>query len=132
MRAQQLLLARVDRVLRPLELTFARYEVLMLLMFSRRGALPLSVIGTRLQVHPTSVTSAVDRLEARGLVRRSPHPGDRRAVLAELTDSGREQAERASALLNEQVFTDLGLTGEENGRLVEVVRTLRRAAGDFA
>jgi DNA-binding MarR family transcriptional regulator len=132
MRAQQLLLARVDRVLRPLELTFARYEVLMLLMFSRRGALPLSVVGSRLQVHPTSVTSAVDRLEARGLVRRSPHPSDRRAVLAELTDRGRQFAEQASALLNEQVFADLGLTSEENGRLVEVVRTLRRSAGDFA
>jgi DNA-binding MarR family transcriptional regulator len=132
MRAQQLLLARVDRLLRPLDLTFARYEVLMLLMFSRSGALPLNVVGSRLQVHPTSVTSAIDRLEARGLVRRSPHPTDRRAVLAELTDDGRALAERASALLNEAVFADLGLPREEADQLISVVRTMRRAAGDFA
>ena len=132
MRAQQLLLARVDRLLRPLDLTFARYEVLMLLMFSSSGALPLNVVGNRLQVHPTSVTSAIDRLEARALVRRSPHPTDRRAVLAELTDDGRALAERASALLNEEVFGDLGLGPAEVDQLISVVRTMRRAAGDFA
>jgi DNA-binding MarR family transcriptional regulator len=132
MRAQQLLLARVDRVLRPLGLTFARYEVLMLLMFSSSGALPLNVVGNRLQVHPTSVTSAIDRLESGGLVRRSPHPTDRRAVLAELTENGRALAEQASGLLNAEVFADLGLPPHENAQLVSVVRTMRRAAGDFA
>ena len=85
MRAQQIVLARVEEVLRPFDLTFARYEVLMLmlmLLFGRSGSLPLSRLGDRLQVHPTSVTNAVDRLEAQGLVRRSPHPRDRRATLA--------------------------------------------------
>src|ERR1700759_2367877 len=66
MRAPQLMLASIDAVLRPLGLTFARYELLMLLQFSRHGSLPLAVIGSRLQVHPTSVTSAVDRLERDG------------------------------------------------------------------
>ena len=65
MRAHQLVLSRVEAVLRPLDVTFARYEVLMLLVFSRRGTLPMSRIGTRLQVHQTSVTNAVDRLERR-------------------------------------------------------------------
>ena len=81
-RAQQLFLGRIDAVLRPLELTFARYEVLMLLLFSRRGSLPLNKIGARLQVHPTSVTNAVDRLEEQDLIKRVPacerqahHPG---------------------------------------------------------
>ena len=74
MRAQQLFLGRVDSVLRPYELTFARYELLMLLVFSRTGALPLSRIGARLQVHATSVTSAVDRLERQGFVRRATAP----------------------------------------------------------
>lgn len=132
MRGQQLMLARVDRLLRPLGLTFARYEVLMLLMFSSRGSLPLSVVGNRLQVHPTSVTSAVDRLEAQGLVRRSPHPRDRRAVLAELTDDGRALAGRASTLLNAEVFAHLGLDAADTTALVAIVRKMRRAAGDFA
>ena len=81
MRAQQIMQARVDEVLRPYDLTFARYEMLMLLHFSRRGSLPVTKASARLQVHPTSVTNAVDRLEAAGLVRRTPHPTDGRATL---------------------------------------------------
>jgi DNA-binding MarR family transcriptional regulator len=104
----------------------------MLLLFSSRGSLPLNVVGNRLQVHPTSVTSAVDRLEAQGLVRRSPHPRDRRAVLAELTDDGRSLAERASAILNREVFEQVGLDAEDTAALVGILRKMRRAAGDFA
>ncbi len=104
MRAQQLLLARTDEVLRPLGLTFARYEVLMLLVFSQRGALPMRVIGSRLQVHPTSVTNAVDRLEAAGLVKRVAHPDDGRAVLVRLMAKGRRRALAATERLNEKCF----------------------------
>jgi len=131
MRAQQLLLQRIDEQLRDLELTFARYELLMLLVFSQRGALPLSVIGSRLQVHPTSVTSAVDRLERQGLVRRVPHPTDRRTKLAELTPAGRELALAASARLNETVFADPGLASDEVETLNGMLRGLRHRAGDF-
>ena len=131
MRAQQLFLGRVDSVLRPYELTFARYELLMLLVFSRTGALPLSRIGARLQVHATSVTSAVDRLERQGFVRRRPHPTDGRTTLAELTDEGREVAARATKALNEQVFAAPGLAVEQLNSLFDVLRDLRRQAGDF-
>ena len=75
MRVHQLLLTELDELLRPLGLTFARYEVLVLLSFSRRGSLPLGKIGERLQVHATSVTPLVKRLEAAELIRRTPHPG---------------------------------------------------------
>ena len=85
MRAQQILLAGLDGLLRPYGLTFARYEALVLLAFSRTGALPLRVIGERLMVHPTSVTNTVDRLERDGLVRRRPNPRDGRGTLAEIT-----------------------------------------------
>ncbi len=100
MRAQQIVLARVQDVLRPHRLTFARYEVLMLLSFSRTGALPLSRLGERLQVHPASVTNVVDRLVAQGLIVRVPHPSDRRATLAEITAAGRALALAATADLN--------------------------------
>ncbi len=70
MRVQQLVLAELDEILRPHGLTFARYEALVLLTFSRRGSLPLGKMGERLQVHATSVTSIVHRLEAAGFVRR--------------------------------------------------------------
>ena len=100
MRAQQIFQARVDEVLRPFELTFARYELLMLLHFSSRGSLPIKKASERLQVHPTSITNAVDRLEAAGLVERRPHPTDGRATLIEITDSGRSVALDATARLN--------------------------------
>ena len=92
MRLQQIFLARADAVLRPLGLTFARYEVLMLLSFSRQGALPLGKIGERLQVNAASVTNAVDRLEADGLVARRSNPDDGRGTLARLTPAGRRRA----------------------------------------
>lgn len=131
MRAHQIVLARVEGALRPLGVSFARYEVLMLLLFSKRGSLPMKVIGSRLQVHPTSVTNAVDRLEDAGLVTRSTHPDDRRAVLVALTPSGRELAERATKALNAEVFEQPGLDPEDLHRLVDVLTRLRRGAGDF-
>lgn len=131
MRAQQIVLARVDGVLRPFSLTFARYEVLMLLTFSKRGAFSMAKIGSRLQVHPTSVTNAVDRLEAAGLVRRRPHPTDRRATLVEITDEGREIAAAATELLNAHVFARPDLIPGDVNSLVGVVTGMRRAAGDF-
>jgi len=131
MRAHQIVLARVEATLKPLGVTFARYEVLMLLWFSKRGSLPMKIIGSRLQVHPTSVTNAVDRLEDAGLVTRSTHPEDRRAYLVALTSTGRELAERATKALNTEVFEQPGLSGRDLGTLVDVLTRLRRGAGDF-
>ena len=131
MRAHQIVLARVEATLRPLGVTFARYEVLMLLWFSRRGSLPMKVIGSRLQVHPTSVTNAVDRLEDAGLVTRSTHPEDRRAMLVALTPAGRELAERATRALNAEVFEQPDLGATDVRSLVDVLTRLRGRAGDF-
>src|SRR3954453_799173 len=94
MRAQQILLARLNELLGPLGLTFPRYEALMLLSFTRTGTLPLGKGGGRLQVHRTSVTNIIDKLEADGLRRRVPHEADLRTTLAEITDAGREVAQR--------------------------------------
>jgi DNA-binding MarR family transcriptional regulator len=130
-RAQQIMMAQVDDVLRPFDLTFARYELLTLLSFSRAGRLPLSRIGSRLQVHPASVTNAVDRCEARGWVRRVPHPNDRRTTLAELTEAGRDLAARAGAEINRSVFERLGLAENELRVLIDVLARFREQAGDF-
>ncbi len=131
MRAQQLLIARFNEALRPFGLTFARYEALMLLLFSRTGALPLGKIGERLQVHPTSVTSIVDGLEADGLVRRVPHESDRRATLAEITKDGRRAAESATEILNDEAFFTQPLTTDELDGITTTIEKLRRDAGDF-
>ena len=131
MRLQQVFLSRADATLRPLELTFARYEVLMLLSFSKLGHLPLGIIGERLQVNAASVTNAVDRLEAQGLVERRPNPQDGRGTLAALTEPGRHLARRATELMNERVFTDVGLDGPALQTLFGALSQLRQAAGDF-
>jgi DNA-binding MarR family transcriptional regulator len=131
MRVQQLVLGRLDAILKPHGLTFARYEALVLLVFSSRGSLPLGKMGERLQVHPTSVTSIVDRLEAAALVVRRPHPDDGRAVLAEITPAGRKVVESATADL---VGADFGLGAlDEAGlrALSDLLRPVRKAAGDY-
>jgi DNA-binding MarR family transcriptional regulator len=131
MRAQQLLLARVDAIVKPYELTFARYEALVLLTFSRAGSLPLSKIGQRLQVHPTSVTNIIDRLEKSGLVARRPNPDDGRGTLAEITAKGREVVEEATRDLMAAEFGMGALSAEQHRELFAVLRDLRVAAGDF-
>lgn len=131
MRAQQLLLARVEATLKPFELSFARYEVLRLLAFSRSGRLPLSSVVARLQVHATTVTSTSDRLVRDGLIVREPHPHDGRAALLALTDAGRELVERATTALNSEVFAAPGISREDAADLVGIVARLRRDAGDF-
>lgn len=131
MRSQQLLLSRVDAALKPFGLTLARYEVLMLLMFSRNGALPLSKVGNRLQVHPTSVTSAIDRLERQSFVSRQPHPTDRRTTLAAITDEGRAVALRATERVNAEVFGAPGVDHTDMRELTRILRDFRARSGDF-
>jgi DNA-binding MarR family transcriptional regulator len=131
MRVHQIFLARVDDALAPFGLTFARYEVLMLLTFTREGQMPLGKIGQRLQVHPASVTNVIDRLEGDGLVQRRPHPSDLRTTLAAITTKGRRLAAKATEVLNRDVFANLGTSAVELGELFTTMAELRRAAGDF-
>jgi DNA-binding MarR family transcriptional regulator len=131
MRVQQVLLARCNAIVAPHELTFARYEALMLLFYSRRGALPLGKLGTRLQVHPTAVTKLVDGLERSGYAVRSPHPTDRRTTLATITREGRTAARRATLALNEQRFGTSPLADGELTAMADVLRRVRQDEGDF-
>ncbi len=131
MRVQQLVIGRLDTVLKPHGLTFARYEALVLLVFSSRGSLPLGKIGERLQVHPTSVTSIARRLADDGLVERRPHPDDGRAVLATITPTGRALVERATADLVAADFGLGALDDAQRGSLSELLRPIRAVAGDF-
>lgn len=132
MRVQQILLGELDALLRPHGLTFARYEALVLLSFSRDGALPMSLIGQRLMVHPTSVTNTIDRLERQQLVIRKPNPRDGRGTLAEITPTGLEVMHRASADLMKAEFGMAGYGAGELEELFGLLRGLRVAAGDFA
>jgi DNA-binding MarR family transcriptional regulator len=131
MRVQQLVLGQLDEILRPHGLTFARYEALVLLTFSRNGSLPLGKMGERLQVHATSITSIIDRLESAGLVVRRPHPEDGRAVLAEITDEGRRVVEACTKDLVDARFAVADMGVEKARELSALLKPVRRSAGDF-
>ncbi len=130
MRVQQLLLARVEDVLKPHSLTFAAFEALRLLAFTRHGSLPMGKMGERLMVHPASVTNAIRKLESRGLVERRLSPDDRRVVLATITDDGRAVVAEATDALNQADFGLAGLTREQAAEVTVTLRLLRTTAGD--
>lgn len=130
-RAHQLVLSRINEALKPFGLTFSRFEALALLSFASDNALPLGKMGERLMVHPTSVTNTIDRLEDDGLVRRVPHPDDRRATLAELTDVGAKVVREASDALRDIAF---GLAELDTAQLRSIesnIGSLRERSGDF-
>jgi DNA-binding MarR family transcriptional regulator len=131
MRAQQIILARTEEALRPFDLSFARYEALVLLAFSRHGALPLGKMGDRLMLHPTSVTNIIDRLEVQGLVHRVAHPTDRRLKLAEITDDGRRVVEKATEAVSATSFGLAALDTDELDAVTALLRKIRVDAGDF-
>jgi len=128
MRAEQIFLNRATAALRPLGLTFARYQVLGMLRWA--GPLTLGAVGHRLWITPATVTNAIDRLEAAGLSRRTSHPTDARATLAEITAKGRKQFDRAVEILNDEVFGTVGLSPEELDQLVRLIGKIRVAEGD--
>ncbi len=131
MRAHQLLIARLDALLKPYGLTFSRYEVLVLLTFSKEGQLPMGKVGERLQVHATSVSSLIQRLRANGFVTREQHPDDGRTYLARITTSGRDVVEQATKVLTDNQFAIGALTNEQLDRISADLKVLRREAGDF-
>ena len=131
MRAQQIVLSAVDGALKPLGLTFARWEALVLLSFSRTGALPLGKIGERLMVHPASITNTIDRLEEAGLVTRIPHDQDSRITLASITRKGRALAQRATHAVEAVEFGLEPLNNAELKKVTEIIRHLRAGKGEF-
>jgi len=128
-RVQQILAGRVEEALAPLGLTFARFEILRLLGFSRLGRLPMGKISDRLQVHPASVTSAVKRLEREGLIQRETDEVDNRIVLATLLPKGRDLLVPATAAVNE-VFESIGLEDDRLDAIVDLLNPIRHGAGD--
>ena len=128
MRAEQIFLNRATAILRPLGLTFARYQVLG--MFRWSGPITLGAVGKGLWITPATVTSAVDRLEAAGLCRRLSHPTDARATLVEITAKGRRLFDRAVESLNAELFGTVELSEAELEQLVELIGKIRSTEGD--
>ncbi len=129
-RVHQILVSRVEEALAPEGLTFARFEILRLLGFTRNGRLPMGKIGQRLQVHPASVTSAVKRLERDAMIKRETDENDNRVVHAVLLRAGRDTLKSATERVN-AVFSSLGLDDRELDGLTRRLGPIRRMAGDM-
>lgn len=129
-RVRQVLTQRADQILAPIGLTFSRYEVLVHLYFND-GELPLAQLGKRLQIHQTSITGLVDKLEAQDLIKRTRHPTDRRSTIARMTPAGQRLVTKAIERLNSELFRDIGLSGDEVQVLFTVLTKMRRSWGDL-
>ena len=130
MRVQQILMARLNALLKP-STSRSRATRRSCSCTSAGAARCRSArSAARLQVHPTSVTNLIDGLERSGLVRREPHEHDRRTTLAAITEVGRATAEEATLVLNEARF---GTTPPRPSELEiwELLRRLRAAEDDF-
>ena len=88
----ELLVKRVSALLQPLRLSSATGLVLSILADSE-ASLPPNEIAKRLIVSRATVTGLLDSLERQNYIRRLPHPSDRRMILAQITDAGRQAAQ---------------------------------------
>ncbi|MEW2545078.1 MarR family transcriptional regulator [Streptomyces sp. NPDC047002] len=107
-------------------LTGAQARVLRLLSLE---PLPMRRIARKLKCEPSNVTGIVDRLEARGLVERTPDPSDRRVKLAAPTRSGLATAARLRDSLDFAREPLAELSAQERRTLRDL---LRRMVGDDA
>lgn len=130
-RTQQIFVSRLEQELRPLGLSLARFEVLMQLLFSRNGSMPLGKMRDRLQVAPGAVTNAIDRLERDGLVARQTHAEDGRITIARITRDGRTLALKAVTQVNEHVYHHMNMTQDEMETLYNQLQLIRQRADGF-
>jgi len=131
MRAHQLMVSEMDRVLKPHGLSRTAFLLMATLLMSREHTRPLGQLSRHLMVHPTTITLVIDQLDGRNLVTRAPHRTDRRTVLATLTDEGAELLAKAGKDLAGVQF---GLTGVSDAlarRLTSVLGEVRAAIGDI-
>jgi DNA-binding MarR family transcriptional regulator len=131
LRTTAVMTAEVDRVLKSCKLTRTGYLVMVTLQMSRDFTRPLGQLSKALLVHPTTVTMVIDELEKARLVRRKPHPSDRRTTLACLTEEGEIAVKAANAALAEVGFGLAGTDDKTAGQLAKALRKVRERLGDF-
>src|SRR5262249_60763799 len=95
-------------------------------MLLHKGPQPVNEIGRRIGLTSGAITTAVDRLEACGLVAREAHPSDRRARVVRLTARGKAQAVKAFARHNTAMnLAASALSGKERATLIHLLEKLR-------
>lgn len=130
LRTNQAMTAHLEAALKPLELTLTAYLLLTTLLMSRDLTRPLGQLSKHLMIHPTTVTLLIDQLEKRDLVRRTPHPSDRRIVLARLSPAGQRLTVKANDAAAEHGFGLGTLDGMRARQLTDILRSVREDLGD--
>lgn len=130
LRYQRITMDLVEAELRQCGLNMTDYLLLMTLQLSNTGTRLISALARTSMVHATTATLATDRLEARKLVARSPHPSDRRATCVTITPQGPELVHKATVALDNVEFGLVGATPARLKQFGTLLATLREAAGD--
>jgi DNA-binding MarR family transcriptional regulator len=118
---------RWREVLAPWDLS--PHQARALTVVSERNAVRLSDLADALHIAPRSATEVADGLQERGLVQRSPDPGDRRAVLLRPTEDGRRirgEIDAARAAASAELYARLGAADRAT-----LARLLRALADEF-
>jgi DNA-binding MarR family transcriptional regulator len=114
MRTADLLFDRIGRLLRPLNVSAAGGLVLGILR--DHGPMSPSELGERLIVTRATVTGLVDSLEARGFVRRSANPADRRSLVVGITPAGRRVAQELRTIVHRSEKAWLSIMSDDDLR----------------
>ncbi len=130
LRLHRLMTTNIEAELKRHDIKLTDFMLLVTLEMSDNHTRSVSRLAKSLLVHPTTATVATDRLEARGLLVRTPHPSDRRATLVTITEEGRDLLQRASAVLDAVEYGLPGASPAERASLVEAIDAVRAAAGD--
>lgn len=130
LRIHRMMTLAIETEFKSQDLKLNDYMLLMTLELSENHTRPIARLASSLMIHPTTATLATDRLEARGLLSRAPHPSDRRATLVTITDAGRDLIQRASSVLEKLDYGLPGTGSEDRAALVESIDRVRAAAGD--
>ena len=121
------------RIKRGMEATLSEFglshpdwEVLSTLRHS--GSRSPGVLARYLELSTGAMTSRLDKLEGEGLIRRVPDPDDRRSVIVEITDAGREKWHTAASVqARKEAFFTRALSEAEKKRLNALLRKVMLA-----
>ena len=111
----------------PVNITGARFTLLLTLYFARDNLLAQNEISRELNVSRTNITNLIDGLERDGLVERVPNPADRRVSYARLTEEGRHACLEVLPAMT-RFLLDLmdGFTPEETAQFKEYLYRVQR------
>src|SRR5437867_8502141 len=131
MKAHRALERLATQSIESLDVCLSDFGVMELLL--HKGPQPVNEIGRRIELTSGAITTAVDRLEARGLVTREAHESDRRARIVRLTARGKNEAAKAFGV--HKTGMDLaasGLSKTERATLIQLLRKLGISAAELS